>query len=201
VLSDIAAKRPKYASAFNNRAQARQLLAIFIVRAQEKEDAANAGIDLSSSPAAPADAAPAPGAAAAPAAEPAVPISDAGRAALKKARLLQTLAMSDLNNAIMVCSELYSRRAAAAGGDDSGYRPPRALLQAFCQRAALHRLRGNDQFALEDIHRAAELGSAWAQKERVALHPVARLNNEMLGEILEANTKGAASKGAKTDDA
>ena len=227
VFTALITECPDYASALNNRAQARQLLAMHLVKQQQsvEEAAANAA-------AGPATAAAAGDESAEPAA-PAVavfPSTPEGKAVVQKAQMLQVTALSDLNQAIMICHKLYNKllarrrqekasaknadaSAATSNGtatatangddvDDSGYRPPRALLQALCQRAALHRLRGNDEQALLDMHKAAELGSAWAQRERAAMHPVAQLNSEMMGEMLQmANAEIAKEKEGRAKDA
>lgn len=76
-------------------------------------------------------------------------------------------ALEDLNKAIQL-------------GEDRGT----ATAQAYTQRALIHRLNGNEDKALEDFTKAAELGSAFAKSMVVQLNPYAAMCNRMLADAI-----------------
>lgn len=76
-------------------------------------------------------------------------------------------ALEDLNKAIQL-------------GEDRGA----ATTQAYTQRALIHRLNGNEDKALEDFTKAAELGSAFAKSMVVQLNPYAAMCNRMLADAI-----------------
>ncbi|XP_037075830.1 tetratricopeptide repeat protein 36-like [Pollicipes pollicipes] len=69
--------------------------------------------------------------------------------------------------------------------------------QALCQRAQLHQLAGQQELALDDYRRAAQLGSQFAKTQLVALNPYAALCNRMLSEVMSKLREGEVS-GPKT---
>lgn len=76
-------------------------------------------------------------------------------------------ALEDLNKAIQL-------------GEDRGA----ATAQAYTQRALIHRLNGNEDKALEDFTKAAELGSAFAKSMVVQLNLYAAMCNRMLADAI-----------------
>uniref|UniRef100_A0A8C4N7B1 Tetratricopeptide repeat protein 36 n=1 Tax=Eptatretus burgeri TaxID=7764 RepID=A0A8C4N7B1_EPTBU len=78
-----------------------------------------------------------------------------------------TEAMADLDKAI----ELSRGRGPAA-------------CQAFVQRGLIHRLNGSDGGALQDLRRAATLGSPFARRLVAQLNPYAALCNRMLAQAM-----------------
>lgn len=55
---------------------------------------------------------------------------------------------------------------------------------AYCQRAIVRRLQGNQQLATEDYKKAAELGSDFARSQLVQMNPYAALCNQMLRKVM-----------------
>ncbi|CAM9816864.1 unnamed protein product [Bubo scandiacus] len=60
----------------------------------------------------------------------------------------------------------------------------RAACQSFVQRGLIRRLQARDEEARRDFERAAQLGSAFAQRQLVLLNPYSALCNQMLCEML-----------------
>ncbi|KAG8180919.1 hypothetical protein JTE90_020146 [Oedothorax gibbosus] len=55
---------------------------------------------------------------------------------------------------------------------------------AYCQRAIVHRLQGEQKEAVEDFKKAAELGSDFARSQLVQMNPYAALCNQMLRKVM-----------------
>eukprot|EP01090_Pellita_catalonica_P018963 TRINITY_DN628_c0_g1_i1.p1 TRINITY_DN628_c0_g1~~TRINITY_DN628_c0_g1_i1.p1 ORF type:complete len:184 (-),score=47.62 TRINITY_DN628_c0_g1_i1:508-1059(-) len=78
-------------------------------------------------------------------------------------------AMKDLDQAICLSEELNHQDVSAL---------------AYTQRGILRKAEGDEDGALADFTRAAELGNPFAKKEAVKLNPMAKLCNAMLQESL-----------------
>ncbi|XP_069805086.1 tetratricopeptide repeat protein 36 [Dendropsophus ebraccatus] len=57
--------------------------------------------------------------------------------------------------------------------------------QALVQRGLIFRLKGNDEAAREDFHKAAKLGSEFARQQLAQLNPYAALCNSMLKDMVK----------------
>ena len=62
--------------------------------------------------------------------------------------------------------------------------------QAFTQLGLIHRLDGNDELALKDFQRAAELGNSFAKSQVASLNPYAALCNQMLSQAIGQLRRG-----------
>lgn len=97
-----------------------------------------------------------------------------------RAQVLQLMkrldsALEDLNRAINLCDQNRNRK---------------VLGQSLCQRALIHRLRGEDQQSYQDFTKASQLGNMFARRQLVALNPYAALCNQMLGQMLNNVRQG-----------
>ena len=59
-----------------------------------------------------------------------------------------------------------------------------AAAQAYTQRALIHSLNGNEDKALKDFTKAAELGNAFARSVVVQMNPYAAMCNRMLADAI-----------------
>ena len=60
----------------------------------------------------------------------------------------------------------------------------KAACQAYTQRGLLKKLHQDEESALTDFKKAANLGGQFAQQQVVAMNPYAALCNQMLGEVM-----------------
>ncbi|CAM1293127.1 TTC36 (predicted) [Pycnogonum litorale] len=100
-------------------------------------------------------------------------------------------ALKDLNMAIKLSN--YEDDI-IGDGNEHKVKCPRSVCQAYCQRALIHRLRGDDESALEDFQRAAKLGNQFAKSQIVAMNPYAAMCNRMLSDVVEKLRIGETSK-------
>lgn len=164
----------KYPSLLNNRAQVYQILAAqgFAVRKRLAAAAPGAGAG-----------------------------TGAGEEASTSPEAYQALALRDLNLAIAVAAIKPSAAVVEAAGVGNGagsVASARALENALVQRGVLHRGAGRDDDAYADFARAGELGNAYAKAQAVALHPIARLNADILGEVMGPQMLAARQRSAAT---
>jgi len=85
-------------------------------------------------------------------------------------RLLQKddLALLDLDKAIELAYDVVT------------------LRQGLTQRGLLHKLKGNELKAFEDLERAGKLGSDLARKEAVSVNPYAQLCGNMVAQVMQS---------------
>lgn len=82
-------------------------------------------------------------------------------------------ALQDLNNAINL-------------SEGKG----KSACLAFCQRALIYRLEGKQLLAMEDLKKAADMGSAYAKAQMVQMNPYAALCNQMLSKVMSQYQRG-----------
>ena len=181
IFSTIIQQNPSYPSAYNNRAQLTQLYALFLSQLPEKF------VPDKSNPYEP-------------------------QVVGKKVKMLQLSAMSDLNQSIQLCYQLYplfspegtsdllalqeklqqqkQQQGEQSGGQqDVGSQDdiiiPRVLIQSLCQRAILHKLRGNELLSFQDFKQAAALGSKMAKEELDNMNEFEKLNKETVFQVMK----------------
>ncbi|CAJ0606936.1 unnamed protein product [Cylicocyclus nassatus] len=70
----------------------------------------------------------------------------------------------------------------------------KSACQAFVQRAMIRRLHGEDELAMADFQKAADMGSPFAKMQVVALNPYAAMCNKMLSEVFNNLKQGKAEQ-------
>jgi hypothetical protein len=194
IFTQIITKYPNYPSAYNNRAQLNQLLALYVSQYPELFT------QLTQTPVS----------------------NDEGEKKAqisKKIKLLQLQALSDLNQSIQLCHRLYplfapdgttkllqlqeteeieiKKEQIEFEHNNPGKeftRPksklviPRVLIQSLCQRAILHKLRGNELLSFQDFKQAAALGSTMAKEEIDSMNTFERLNRETVFQMMKQHT-------------
>lgn len=69
----------------------------------------------------------------------------------------------------------------------------KAAAQAYCQRAMLHHVLGQEEAAIKDWESSAKLGNAFARSQLVQRNPYAALCNKMLSEVFHSLKAGTYS--------
>lgn len=177
MFSTIIQQNPSYPSAYNNRAQLTQLFALFLSRFPEKF----------------------------------VPNKDdpyEPQVVGKKVKMLQLSAMSDLNQSIQLCYQLYplfslegakdllalqekiQQQLQQQREDTDKIIVPRVLIQSLCQRAILHKLRGNELLSFQDFKQAAALGGKMAKEELDKMNEFEKLNKETVFQVMKQLSDG-----------
>lgn len=62
----------------------------------------------------------------------------------------------------------------------------KAASQAYCQRAMLHTVMGQEDKAFKDWESSAKLGNSFARSQLIQRNPYAALCNKMLNEVFQS---------------